>query len=151
MEIGSIFRMERSDGMECKSQMVVPFGDTDAAQIVYYPNYYRYMDQATHDMFKKSGLSLKALQNERQIIVPLVEATCKFKTSLQHEDIVTIHSTIERAEGKVFHIRHEFKKEGDVLVAIGQEVRAWVSIAQESPKAIEIPETIKRKMKGMDE
>lgn len=143
--------MERSDKMECKNQFVVPFGDTDAAQIVYYPNYYRYMDQATHDMFKQNDLSLKTLQNEKQIIVPLLEATCKFKTSLQHEDVVTVHSTIERVEGKVFHIRHEFQKEGDVLVAIGQEVRAWVSIAQGSPKAIEIPEMIKRKMKGMDE
>ena len=31
----------------------VRWGDTDAAGIVYYPNFYKWMDEATHEYFKK--------------------------------------------------------------------------------------------------
>lgn len=33
----------------------VKWGDTDAAGIVFYPNYYKWMDEATHEMFDQLG------------------------------------------------------------------------------------------------
>lgn len=134
--------------MKGKYAIFVHFGDTDAAQIVYYPNYYKWMDQATHHMFRSNQFSIKQLQMERQIIIPLLEASCTFYRSLTFEDEVNVFSTIVEVERKVFHINHRFERIDGTLIAEGKETRGWVSIEGEKPRAIEITETIKEKLKG---
>lgn len=127
---------------------IVHFGDTDAAGIVFYPNYYRWMDQATHNLFRANDLSIRSLQEEHNIITPLIEATCNFRQPLQYEDEVTLTSTIERVDNKVFYVTHRFTKNG-TLIAEGKETRAWVQkLEGAAPKAVEIPDNIKAKMKG---
>lgn len=134
--------------MKGQYSIFVHFGDTDAAQIVYYPNYYKWMDQATHHMFRSNNFSVKWLQMEKQIIIPLLEATCTFYRSLTFEDKVSVFSTIEDVERKVFHIKHRFERDDGTLIAEGKETRGWVSIKGEKPKAIEVAENIKEKLKG---
>lgn len=104
----------------------VYFGDTDAAGIVFYPNYYRWMDQATHEFFKAKGLSMASLQKEKSIFVPLVEANCKFKQPLFYEDQVEIHTKVVEIKNKILKLEHLFVR-GKDEIATGYEVRVWTS------------------------
>lgn len=119
----------------------VYFGDTDAAGIVYYPNYYRWMDQASHEYLAAKNLSISKLQSERSVTVPLLEALCQFKSPLVYEDIVEVHSTIVEVKNKVFKIEHEFQRNSEII-ATGYELRAWAKIGEEKMKAISIPEDV---------
>jgi len=53
-----------------KSEFTVPveFGDTDPAQIVFYPHFLRWFDASAWRLFAKAGLSLDVLQNEFGLI-----------------------------------------------------------------------------------
>ena len=42
-------------------QMTVEFGNTDAAGIVFYPNYFMWFDKGTHWLFKSMQLAPKEL------------------------------------------------------------------------------------------
>ena len=42
-------------------QMTVEFGNTDAAGIVFYPNYFMWFDKGTHWLFKSMNLAPKEL------------------------------------------------------------------------------------------
>ncbi len=117
----------------------VVFGDTDAAGIVFYPNYYRWMDQATHELVNKAYMSVSQLQKEKGIILPLVETFCQFKSPLFFEDQVEVHSQVVEMKNKVIKVEHVFKKE-DNIVASGYEIRAWASQAEGAPKAVSIPQ-----------
>lgn len=119
----------------------VHFGDTDAAGIVFYPNFYRWMDQATHEYFSDRYMSTAQLQKEENIIIPLLETFCQFKTPLFFEDQVEVHSCVTEVKRKVFKIEHEFKRD-NLLIAKGYEVRAWTHSDGEKIKAIEIPDNI---------
>ncbi len=122
----------------------VRWGDTDAAGIVFYPNFYKWMDEATHEYFTAIGLPASQLFAEQQIGVPLLEANCLFKRPLLFEDQVTVQSFVEELQNKVFKIKHVFIK-GDQIAAEGYEVRAWTSF-KEKPKAHPIPDEIREKM-----
>lgn len=122
----------------------VRFGDTDAAGIVFYPNFYKWMDEATHEFISNSGIKSERLFKEMNINVPLLEAKCKFIKPLFFEDIVTIKSEITELHKKVLKITHLFYRNNE-CIAEGYEVRAWTSF-QEKPKAVEIPEEIRQKM-----
>lgn len=120
----------------------VVWGDTDAAGIVFYPNFYRWMDQASHELLRSAGFPVAKLQSDEKIITPLLEAFCQFKSPLLYDDEVAVHSEVVEVNNKVFKIKHTFKK-GDQVVAEGHEVRAWTSVAEDRPKAVPVPEHVK--------
>ena len=122
----------------------VRWGDTDAAGIVYYPNFYKWMDEATHEYLKKIGFPSFELYEEQQIGLPLLEAKCQFKSPLRFEDRVVVKSKVNELHNKVFTIQHVFVK-GERVVAEGYETRAWTSF-KEKVKAQPIPEYIRQKM-----
>ncbi|OTW71912.1 4-hydroxybenzoyl-CoA thioesterase [Bacillus thuringiensis serovar roskildiensis] len=122
----------------------VRWGDTDAAGIVYYPNFYKWMDEATHEYFKKIGFPSVELYEEQQIGLPLLEAKCQFKSPLRFEDQVVVKSKVNELHNKVFTIQHVFVKE-ERVIAEGYETRAWTSF-KEQAKAQPIPEYIRQKM-----
>jgi 4-hydroxybenzoyl-CoA thioesterase len=123
----------------------IRFGETDAAGIVYYPNYYKMMDEATHEFFGAIGYSTSTLMKEKNISIPLLEAHCQFKSPLFFEDEIRITTTVEILKSKVFKATHVFTR-GDQFIAEGYEVRAYASF-ENGVKAIEIPEEIKEKIR----
>ncbi|WP_100398691.1 acyl-CoA thioesterase [Bacillus sp. FJAT-44742] len=120
----------------------VRWGDTDAATIVYYPNFYKWMDEATHEFFEAAGYSTPALQKNYKIQLPLLEASCTFKAPLKHNDKVQVITFIEEINRKVLRFRHEFIKENSVI-AIGYEKRAWTTVENDQMKAVPVPDFIK--------
>lgn len=130
------------DRMTHIHRIKVYFGDTDAAGIVFYPNFYRWMDQATHEFIQAKFKPVSKLQQERNIIIPLLETFCQFKSPLFFDDQVEIHSQITELKNKVFKIEHVFKRDGQV-VANGYEVRAWTSTEPPQLKAVPIPDDVK--------
>ena len=122
----------------------VKWGDTDAAGIVFYPNFYKWMDEATHEYFSAIGLHTSTLYSEQQIATPLLEANCQFKSPLLFKDDVIVRSSVVELHQKVFKISHRFFK-NEKMVAEGYEVRAWTSF-KEKAKAYPIPDEVREKM-----
>ena len=122
----------------------VRWGDTDAAGIVFYPNFYKWMDEATHEFLAAIGFSTTFLLTEHQTATPLLEANCQFKSPLFFEDEVILQSEVVEMKQKVFKISHKFFKD-EKLIAEGYGVRAWTSF-KENPKAYPIPDQVREKM-----
>lgn len=122
----------------------VTWGDIDAAGIVFYPNFYKWMNEATHEFLGKIGWSVSALFEKERISVPLLETHCEFKSPLLFEDVVTIRSSVVEVRNKVFKMRHKFYRD-EQLIAEGYEVRAW-TLFKDQPKAQPIPDNLREKM-----
>lgn len=128
--------------MKNKYTFHVHFGDTDAAGIAYYPNYYKWMDQATHAFFKAKNLSISKLQHEKSIIIPLIEANCKFSRPLFYEDVVKIHTELTIERNKILKLIHQFIR-GDEKIAKGYEVRMWTTRTADGLKSTIMSDEIK--------
>ncbi len=124
----------------------VKWADTDAAAIVYYPNFYKWMDQATAELFHSLGYPLSQLF-EQNAGMPLVETHCEFKAPALFEDVLRIESKIVHVGEKSFKVTHDIYKQ-ELLLAAGYEVRVWVSINQGNIKAASIPARIRKAMIG---
>lgn len=122
----------------------IRFGDTDAAGIVFYPNYYRWMDEATHEFFGSLGFPTDELMAQK-FATPLLEANCVFKSPGYFNREIVVTTKVEFLREKVFKLVHEFK-DSDTVIAQGYEVRAWVSLEGGKPKAQPIREDIKEQL-----
>ncbi|WP_363549455.1 thioesterase family protein [Caldifermentibacillus hisashii] len=120
----------------------VYFGDTDAAGIVFYPNFYRWMDQATAELVGCTIMPTSKLYSDRNILLPLLETHCQHRLPLFYEDIVEIHSEVTEIKNKVLKVEHTFKR-NDEVVAFGYEIRAWTTKQEGRLKAVPIPEDVK--------
>jgi acyl-CoA thioester hydrolase len=126
--------------------LLVNWGDTDKAGIVYYPNYFKWFDIAGHQFFRSCNLSPLTLEKERGIIVPLLDVRCTFEKPLLYEDLITIQTSVEEINIKTIKLRHEVFK-GEARTGYGYELRGWVKQTGNEIKAVPIPEEVKEALR----
>ena len=104
---------------------LVEWGECDPAQIVFYPNIYRWFDKSSHDMMKHHGFG-QAEMIERHGIVgfPLIETHAEFRKPMRWGDHLLITSGIESHSRKTFTVTHKIYN-SDELCVHGHETRIW--------------------------
>lgn len=125
----------------------VQFGDCDPAGIVFFPNFSRWMDEASLAFFMAHGVPpWRELVKTRGIIgTPLLEINTRFFRPATYGETIHVHTTVEEWAAKTFRHRHVVKR-GDTVLCEGTEVRAFCIRDPENPdriKAIPVPEDIK--------
>jgi len=118
----------------------VEWGETDIAGIIFYPNYFRWFDRATHELFRAAGMPIKELKDREGIVHPIVESGCRFMAPLYYDDPVTLETTVSEVCNRTFRLEHTARR-GETVVATGFEVRAWVKQTDGQPMgAVAIPD-----------
>jgi len=125
----------------------VQFGDCDPAGIVFFPNFSRWMDEASLAFFMACGVPpWRELVKTRGIIgTPLLEIHTKFMRPATYGETIEVHTTVEEWAAKTFRHRHVVKR-GDTVLCEGTEVRAFCIKDPAQPeriKAIPVPEDIR--------
>ncbi len=95
---------------EFKAQRRVEFSETDAAGIVHFSNFFRYMETAEHAFFRSLGSSIFARENPLRIGWPRVHASCDYHRPLRFEDMVEIHLLVEEKRSKAIRYQIRFSK-----------------------------------------
>jgi 4-hydroxybenzoyl-CoA thioesterase len=103
----------------------VQFGDCDPAGIVFFPNYSRWMDAASHHFFRRCGLPPWHAMADLPGCVgpPLLEIHTRFHTAVTYGERIEVHTSIEEWRDKVFIQLHRVTR-GDELICEGRETRA---------------------------
>ena len=122
----------------------VQWGDCDPADIVFFPNFNRWMDASAQHFFTQCGVPRwRELETTRGIVcTPLLEINTKFYKPATYGDHIEVHTCVEEWRAKVF-IQHHRVLRGDVLLCEGRETRAFVQRIDGRLKAIAVPEDIK--------
>ncbi|HEY7417800.1 MAG TPA: thioesterase family protein [Ktedonobacteraceae bacterium] len=118
-------------------QYRVRWGDTDAAGIVFYPNYFRWFDDAGHEFLRAVGLPQETVLEDRQILLPIIEAGCRFWAPVFYNDLLTIHTSVTELRTRTFRLEHRVLR-GEEPTGTGFEVRAWARRPTESKGKLEL-------------
>ena len=132
-----------------RHEVTVEWGDCDPAGIVYYPSYFRWIDQATYRLFLAAGLKRDDVSSGQwKEGTPLVAAECSFRRASQHGEKLVIESRVEKFGRSSFTIRHVFRDASGEVAAEGTETRIWARKEGDarSLKAVPIPEDVKKKL-----
>jgi acyl-CoA thioester hydrolase len=106
-------------------ELLVNFGDTDRAGIVYYPNYFKWFDIATHHFFRSMNMPLSQLEREKNIILPIIDVRSTFEKPLHDDDWIVVKTSVEKISTKTIQFNHELFLD-DERVSYGYELRGWV-------------------------
>lgn len=82
-----------SSVVETRYEFHVSYGETDAMRVVYYGEYFHWFERARAQLIRERGMSY-AVVEERGIMLPVREATCRYLRPARYDDLVTIHCRI---------------------------------------------------------
>lgn len=125
----------------------IQFGDCDPAGIVFFPNFLRWMDQASLAFFMACGIPpWRILERQRGIVgTPLLEIHTKFVKSATYGETIEVHTRVVEWGAKVFKQQHIVRR-GETLICEGTETRIFVQRDPDDPsrlRGIPIPEDLK--------
>jgi acyl-CoA thioester hydrolase len=124
----------------------VPFGDTDGAGVVFYPNYYRWFDRMTHELFRAVGHPLLEEARSRQGPV-LAETHCRYFLPVLYDDEITLSVSVSDIGRRSFQLTHRVER-GEVVTTEGYEARVWVELVDGSANPINLPDDIRSALQG---
>lgn len=116
----------------------VEFGDCDPAQIVFYPNFFRWFDSSSRWFFTQCGVPpWRELTPVSGIIgTPLVDAGAKFLRPASYGDTIEVHTSISEWGEKVFAHSHRILR-GDTVLVEGWEKRVFARKHPTDPQRIQ--------------
>lgn len=127
-------------------QYHVQWGDTDAAGIVFYPNYFRWFDHAALEFLRSLGWPLETLKVQFHVLAPILEAGCRFHKPLRYHDVLTIETIATEVRARTFRLEHRVSR-GEDMTGLGYEVRGLARIQGDEMGKLElvpIPEEVRR-------
>ncbi len=136
------------------TRFTVEFGDCDPAQIVFYPNFFRWMDAATLHFFRALGVpSWREYEARTGILgTPLVDASARFLRPATYGDVIDVRTAIDEWRSRSFAMSHIICRGDDVLVE-GREVRVFARRHPDDPSrivAVPAPDDLRAACAGDD-
>lgn len=113
-------------------QLRVRWGETDAAGIVFYPNFYVWFDVATTELVRRAGKPITEFVRKDGYGFPLIEAGARFRAPVFYDDLLTISSTVAEVRTRALRLAHHVTRDG-TDIASGYEVRAFAKLDPEQP------------------
>jgi acyl-CoA thioester hydrolase len=113
--------------MPVTSQVRVRYAETDQMGIVYYANYLVWFEIGRVELLRSLGLAYSQLETDHQCILPVVEATCRYRSPARYDDEILIETRPTLLRGSVIKFGYRIlRKEADgavpTLLAEGETV-----------------------------
>lgn len=123
----------------------VTWADTDAAQVVHYSNYFRFVERAEEEFYRHLGFTFTDTA-KRGLWFPRVEAFCQYMKPARFNDLLEVELAVEELKDK--SAKYSFRianAETDLLLASGYIV--LVVADKQTGKATQIPGDIVEKLR----
>ena len=126
----------------------VEFYETDAAGIVHFSNFFRYMETAEHAFLRSLGHEFHENHGDMEIGWPRVSASGDYKSPVRFGDELVVKVRVAEVRRRSVRYEFECRVEGaERAAATGEFVTACVQIDPEGGfKAVPIPEVLRAKL-----
>ncbi|GAB4126539.1 MAG: thioesterase family protein [Raineya sp.] len=122
---------------QSQTQLRVRYAETDQMKYVYYGNYAIYFEVARVECLRNLGLEYKKLEEEHQIMMPVLEQYSKYIKPAMYDDVLNIKVSIPelpqtriRFEYEVFRQEVILHKAYTILAFVNMETLRPVTCPQ---------------------
>jgi acyl-CoA thioester hydrolase len=118
----------------------VEFAETDAAGMVHFSVFFRYMEEAEHAVWRAAGMDIYANHEERSW--PRIAAAFDFKAPLRFQDEFEVRTEIGAVSRSTIKWAHTIVR-GNVVIGTGSVTAVYVAKKPDGTmKSTEIPPQI---------
>lgn len=125
------------------TEFTVEWGDCDEAGIVFYPNYFYWLDCTFQRLLRARGLGQRQTRERFGAVTPLLDVGLRFRAPARYDDVLRIDARLTEWEERRFRIGYSLAC-GDRQVAEGHELRAWAVLTDAGLKGAPVAEEFRR-------
>ena len=101
----------------------VYYEDTDAAGIVFYANYLRFMERGRTEWLRALGFEQDQLRAEQGVVFAVTAVELKYLTPARFNDLLTVHSHLTRQGGASLEFEQTIRRATDQVVCCHGSVK----------------------------
>jgi len=102
------------------ARLRVRYAETDQMGIVYYSNYFVWMELGRVEWCRAAGIRYRDMEEQDGILLAVAEAQCRYHQPARYDDEVVIETTLPQAHPRMITFEYRMIRAGDdVLLATG--------------------------------
>jgi acyl-CoA thioester hydrolase len=112
-----------------RTKLRVRYAETDQMGVVYYANYFVWCEIGRVEFFRSLGHDYKSMEIEDDCHLPVVEATCRYRSPARYDDEVVVETRVTALRGPVIKFGYRLLRleaEGERLLAEAATVHVTV-------------------------
>ena len=120
----------------------VRYAETDQMGIVYYANYLVWFELGRVELLRSLGLAYSQMEKDHKLILPVVEATCRYRSPARYDDEILIETRPALLRGSVLKFAYRILRDNSgpdqpKLLAEGETVHV---VCDENLNKMPLPE-----------
>jgi acyl-CoA thioester hydrolase len=124
--------------IENQTQVRARYAETDQMGVVYYANYFVWMEVARVEYCRALGFEYSDMEKDSGALLAVLEATCKYRSPARFDEPVKINCRCVESKSRTIRFTYEMTREQDgTLLATGETLHAVVN---RSGKTIRLPQ-----------
>src|SRR5215472_15416841 len=112
-----------------QTRLRVRYAETDQMGVVYYANYFVWCEIGRVEFFRQLGYDYKQMEIDDDCHLPVVEATCRYRSPARYDDEVVIETRVTAMRSHVIKFGYRLMRVaegGDQLLAEAETVHVSV-------------------------
>lgn len=105
----------------------VQYYETDAMEVVHHSDYIRWFEEARMDFLEQAHFPYQEIEAQG-ILVPVLEASCKYRQAVRFGEIIQIEAMITKFTGVKFMVSYQvYDEKHEVLHATGNTAHCFLN------------------------
>lgn len=121
-----------------ETQVRVRYQETDNMGVVYYANYFIWLEVARTEYLRSAGISYRHLE-EKGMYLMVAGASCQYRSPARYDDVVRIQTWIPKMKNSSLDFAHKLYI-GDTLIATAESTHVFTN---KNGKPVRIPKEIR--------
>ena len=97
------------------SRFRVRYAETDQMGMVYYANYFVWMEIGRTDFCRECGFTYADLERDEQAFLPVAEADCRYRAPARYDDEIVVATEIARLNRRLIEFSYHITSNGTLL------------------------------------
>ena len=138
--------------MPVTTEVRVRYAETDQMGIVYYANYLVWFEIGRVEVLRALGLTYSQLETDHKCILPVIEATCRYRSPARYDDEILIETRPSMLRGSVLKFAYQIWRKASQngeerkLLAEGETVHV---VCDDQLKKVPLPEHYAEALRAM--
>jgi acyl-CoA thioester hydrolase len=96
----------------------VSMAEVDAYGVMYYSRFFELFERGRTELFRAIGIEYRQLFQQRQILMPVVEAACRYMAPVVYDDLITLETAITNIGTRGIRFDYRVLRD-EVVLAVG--------------------------------
>jgi acyl-CoA thioester hydrolase len=127
---------------QVESRVRVRYSETDQMGIVYYANYFVWMEVGRVDYCSQAGFEYRDMERDDGALLTVTEAKCNYRAPARFHDEVRLLTQVIEARSRTIRFAYEMRRVADdALLATGETLH---TVVDRQGKTMRLPEKYRR-------